>query len=85
MPRGDVGLVEESDAIAFAGDKLVQLLDLAAELDGQRVRLRRARISDSLDGLFSVITPREISLPSRSSGESARAVRMGEKRARRTE
>ena len=45
---GDVGLLEEGRAISLRGDQLVELLDLVAELDRQRIRLQLAGISDCL-------------------------------------
>ena len=45
---GDVGLLEELGAVAFRSDQFVKLLDLVAELDGQRIGLKLAGITDGL-------------------------------------
>jgi hypothetical protein len=45
---GDVRLLEELGAVAFRGDQLVKLLDLVAELDGQRSGLKLTGITDGL-------------------------------------
>ena len=45
---GDVRLLEERRAIAFGRDQLVELLDLVAELDRQRVWLKLAGVADGL-------------------------------------
>ena len=44
----DVGLLEELGAVAFRSDQFIKLLDLVAELDGQRIGLRLAGITDGL-------------------------------------
>ena len=43
---GDVGLLEERRAVALGGDQLVELLDLVAELDRQRIGLKLAGVAD---------------------------------------
>jgi hypothetical protein len=45
-PLRDMRLFEERPAIGFSGDQFVQLLDLVAELDGQRVGLDLAGVAD---------------------------------------
>ena len=45
---GDVGLLEELGAVAFRRDQFVKLLDLIAELDGERIGLKLAGIADGL-------------------------------------
>ena len=48
----DVRLLEEGSAVAFGGDQLVELLDLIAELDRERVRLKLAGVADGFHACF---------------------------------
>ena len=43
---GDVRLLEKRRPITLGSDQLVELLDLVAELDRQRVRLKLAGVAD---------------------------------------
>src|SRR4029434_10601072 len=45
---GDVSLLEELGAVAFRSDQFVKLLDLVAELDGERIGMKLAGITDGL-------------------------------------
>ena len=45
---GDVGFLEELGAVAFRSDQCIKLLDLVAELDGQRIGLQLTGITDGL-------------------------------------
>ena len=49
----DVRLLEEGRAVAFGGDQFVELLDLVAELDRQRIRLKLAGIADGFHMVFT--------------------------------
>jgi hypothetical protein len=44
----DVGFLEELGAVVFRSDQFVELLDLVAKLDGQRIGLKLAGITDGL-------------------------------------
>jgi hypothetical protein len=50
---GDVRLLEEDGAFSLCRDQLIKLLDLVAELDGQRIRLKLAGVAD---GFHSLVT-----------------------------
>src|SRR5216684_5504595 len=50
---GDVSFLEESGSIALGCDQLIELLDLVAELDGQRIGLKLTRVAD---GFHSMVT-----------------------------
>jgi len=52
---GDVGLLKEGVTIAFSGDQLVELLNLVAELYGQRIRLKDTRIANGLHLSISLV------------------------------
>lgn len=50
---GDVRFLEEGGAVALGVDQFVELLDLVAELDRQRVGLERAGVADGFHVAFS--------------------------------
>jgi hypothetical protein len=50
---GDVDLLKELDAVVFCSDQFVKLFDLVAELNGERIGLKLAGITDGLPGCAS--------------------------------
>jgi hypothetical protein len=50
---GDVSLLEKGGAFSLGRDHFLELLDLVAELDGQRIRLNLAGLAD---GFHSIAT-----------------------------
>ena len=48
----DVRLLEEGRAIALGGDQLIELLDLIAELDRERIVLKLAGVADGFHSCF---------------------------------
>ena len=55
----DVRLLEEGRAVALGGDQLVELLDLVAELDRQRIGLELAGIANGFHSCFPRLPKRQ--------------------------
>ncbi|MGF1613543.1 MAG: hypothetical protein ACFCVA_06410 [Gammaproteobacteria bacterium] len=47
-PLGKMGFLEKARAIPLGRNQLIELFDLVAELNGQRIRLKLAGIADGL-------------------------------------